>query len=110
MMKRRPNRFIVEVRGGVFLFLNRMTGGADGWWWGSDAEPVQVGPFVSSEEALADASRDMGQFEVRRWDWAELRAPDRPLPSHGCIIVIDTGGNLWCKHGESPPAGWEPRQ
>jgi hypothetical protein len=106
----RLNRFVGEVRGGVALFFNLAIDAGDGWWWGSDADLFQVGPFESLEQALADASRDMGEFKVVRWDAAELQQPDRPLPPRGHIVVVDTGSKLWVKTGELPPAGWSSRQ
>jgi hypothetical protein len=83
----------------------------DGWWWGSDDNPLQVGPFASSEEALADARRGAERFKLVRWNEAELRRPDRPLPPRGHIIVIDTSGKLWARTGERfARADWKPKQ
>ena len=103
------NRFILEVRAGVVLFFNCTTEVADGWWWGSDADPLQHGPFASSQEALADACRDDDRFEVMHWDAAEMQRDEHELRPTGHIVVIDTVGRLWIKTGEDPPEGWRPR-
>jgi len=112
MQNKKLNRFVVEVQNGTVLFLNRATPAADGWWWGSDADPLQRGPFASSEEAVVDARRDLdGGFKLVRWDSAELQGEDRPLPPRGHIVVVDTGGRLWVRTGERPVRdGWAPRQ
>lgn len=110
-MPKQLNRFIIEVCGGVVLFFNRMTEVDDGWWWGSDADPLQHGPFASSEAAVADASHDMGKFKLVRWDDAELKGPGRPLRPAGHIVLIDTAGRLFVKTGERPAReGWTPKQ
>jgi len=110
-MPKQRNRFIVEVCGGLVLFFNRATKVDDGWWWGSDADPLQQGPFASSREAVADAGRSMGKFKLVRWDVAALKRNDRELRPTGHIIVIDTDGRLFVKTGERPAhEGWTPRQ
>src|SRR5262245_28538073 len=97
MQNKELNRFVVEVQGGVVLFFNQATTAADGLWWGSDEDPLQHGPFASSEEALASACRGVENFKLERWDKAELRdGPDHYDP-YGHIIVVDTGGRLWVK-------------
>jgi hypothetical protein len=108
---KRSNRFVVEVRAGVALFFNRLADVEDGWWWGSDADPLQVGPFESCELALADARRGAENFKVFRWDAAGLGEPDRPFRPHGHVVVIDTDGRLWVKPGERPARdNWKPAQ
>ena len=110
-MPKQLNRFVVEVHGGVVLFFNRMTEAGDGWWWGSDADSVQHGPFASSQEAVTDASRDMGRFKLVRWDRAALKRDDRPLRPRGHIVLIDTDGRLLVKTGERPAReDWSPKQ
>jgi hypothetical protein len=110
-MTKQPNRFIVEVRDGIVPFFNRTTDVAHGWWWGSDAGPLQRRPFASADEALVDARRGAERFKLVCWDAAELRRPDRPLPPRGRIVVIDTGGKLLVKSDERPArGGWTPRQ
>jgi hypothetical protein len=97
------NRFVVEVRGGVVLFFNRTTELDDGWWWGFNARPLQHGPFASSDEAVADASREMGRFKLVRWDDATIwRKNHEELRPTGHIVVIDTNGALFVKTGERP--------
>jgi hypothetical protein len=106
-MPKQPNRFIVEVRGGITLFLNRKAEVGDGWWWGSDADPLQHGPFKTSDAALADASRDMRKFKVVRWDMAALTHDDLELRPTGHIVFIDTGGRLVVKNGEPSAAEFQ---
>jgi len=108
-MTKLPNRFVIEVRHGVALFFNRPANVEDGWWWGDDADPFQWGPFESWLEALADACHGGAQFKLVRWNRAELWGPDRPLPPTGYVVVVDTGGKLWVKSGESVRPGWTPR-
>jgi hypothetical protein len=109
-MNKRPNRFIVEVRGGIVLFFNRVTELADGWWWGSDADPLQQGPFASSQAAVADACRGDERFKLVRWDRAALARDDRALRPTGHVVLIDTGGTLWAKTGERPAReSWKTR-
>jgi hypothetical protein len=106
-----PSRSILEVRRGVILFSNRTTELEDGWWWGSDAGagPSCHGPFATSDEAVADASRDMGKFKLIRLD--AIRSNEPYPPSTGHIIVIDTGGRLLVKTGERPAReGFAPLQ
>jgi len=110
-MFKQLNRFVVEVRGGVMLFFNRTTEASDGWWWGSDADPLQHGPFPSSQEAVADAGRNMGKFKLVRWDRTALKRDDRPLRPRGHIVLVDTNGQLLVKTGERPAReDWTPRQ
>jgi hypothetical protein len=103
-MPKQPNRFVVEVRGGVILFLNRTTEVNDGWWWGSDADPLQHGPFKTSDAALADASRDIGRFKLVRWNMAALKRDDPELRPTGHVVVVDTAGRLLVKTGEPSAA------
>ena len=91
----RVNRYVGEVCGGLALFFNCTVEVEDGWWWGSDEAPWQWGPFASCEEALANARRGAERFKLVRWDAAELRRPDRPLPPRGHLIIVDTGGKVW---------------
>jgi len=110
----KPNRFVVEVKNGTFLFLNIAASVPDGWWWGVDDSCLQHGPFASSEEAVADIrrDRDFARFKLVRWDDTTLaREPDdRSVPPRGHIVVVDTGGHLCVKTGEPPAPGWKPRQ
>ena len=102
------NRFVVEVLDGVFF--NRVAGMADGWWWGSEEEPLQHGPFASSQEALADAQCDAESFKLVIWNHANGWGEDELSPT-GHLIVIDTNGRLLVKAGEHPVrANWKPRQ
>jgi len=97
------NRFVVEVRGGVLLFFNCTTELDDGWWWGFNASPPQHGPFANSDEAVADASCEMGRFKLVRWDDATIRRKNHEeLRPTGHIVVIDTDGALFVKTGERP--------
>jgi hypothetical protein len=108
---KKPNRIIVEVRGGIVLFFNRMTEVGDGWWWGPDTNPLQQGPFASSEEALADARRGAEDLKLVRWDDAAIKNDEPDPPPTGHIVLIDTGGRLLVKTGERPAReGWSPRQ
>jgi hypothetical protein len=101
---------VAEVRNGVELFFNRTTHAADGWWWGSDEDPLQVGPFARAAEALEDARRGAERFKIVTWDETELRDGPDHFPATGHIIVIDTGGRLWTKTGERPARGdWKPK-
>src|SRR5262245_20258846 len=110
-MPKQLNRFIVEVRGGVVLFFNRMTEVSDGWWWGSDADALQHGPFASSQEAVADAGRNTGKFKLVCWNKAALKRDDRELRPTGHIVLVDTDGRLLVKTGERPAReGWTPKQ
>jgi hypothetical protein len=103
-MPKQPNRFVVEVRGGIALFFNRVVEVDDGWWWGSDTDSLQHGPFASAQEAITDAGRDMGKFKLVRWDAAvlKLKRDDRKLRPTGHIVLIDTNGDLWIRSGEPP--------
>ena len=107
-MSKKPNRFVVQVRNGVVLFFNRTTEVEDGWWWGSDADPLQQGPFASSHEAVANARRDDKRFKLVCWDRAALARDDRELRPTGHVVLIDTSGRLWAKTGEHPAReGWK---
>jgi hypothetical protein len=108
-MSKKPNRFVVEVQGGIVLFFNRATEVADGWWWGSDADPLQQGPFASSEEAVADARPDGDKLELVTWshrnNWGE-----NELRPTGHVVLIDTRGRLLVRTGERPAReDWKPR-
>jgi hypothetical protein len=103
------NRFVVQVRSGVVLFFNRAAAVDDGWWWGTDADPLQHGPFASSQAALADARRDDDRFKVVRSDDASIKRDEPELRPTGHIVIIDTAGRLLVKTGEDPPPGWWPR-
>jgi hypothetical protein len=110
-----PSRSILEVRLGVVLFFNRTTKLEDGWWWSSDANPftesLQHGPFATSDEAVADASRDMGKFKLVRYNTAAIRSGKSYPPPTGRIIVVDTGGRLLVMTGERPAReGFAPLQ
>jgi hypothetical protein len=100
------NRFILEVRGGIVLYLNRTAGVADGWWWGADTDALQHGPFASSQEALADARRDDACFRIVHWDKAVIKRDEPELRPTGHIVVVDTAGTLWVRTGEEAPEGW----
>jgi hypothetical protein len=105
------SRSILEVRLGVVLFFNRTTELKDGWWWSADAGPLQHGPFATSDEAVADASRDMGKFKLVRYNTAAIRSGQPYPPSTGHIIVVDTGGRLLVMTGERPAReGFAPLQ
>jgi hypothetical protein len=75
----RANRYIAEVRGGLALFFNCTIDVEDGWWWGSDEDPWQWGPFASCEEALADARRGAERFKLVRWHAAERKLVETDL-------------------------------
>jgi hypothetical protein len=101
------NRFVVEVRGGVVLYLNQATDKADGWWWGNDSKPLIWGSFESLELALADASRGAEDFKVVSWtvENGEIKCDDVSVIRH--IVVIDTRSRLITLVGERPARdGW----
>jgi len=109
-MPKQLNRFIVEVCGGVVLFFNRMTEVDDGWWWGSDADPLQHGPFANSDEAVADARHDGEELELVTWSHRNNWGEDELRPA-GHIVLINTDGRLLVRTGERPAReGWTPRQ
>src|SRR5262249_25670079 len=108
-MTGRFNRFVVQISGGMVLFFNRRTELADGWWWGSDADPLQHGPFASRKLALADALPGCDGFKVVTWNSASLSQDDGELAPTGHIVVIDTAGRLFVRSGEIPTrSGWSP--
>jgi hypothetical protein len=105
---RKLSRTVFEVRHGIALVINRAVRSDDGWWWGNAEE--QNGPFASSDEAVADASRDMGKFKLLRWDIAAIRS-NKLFPLSGHIVVFDTGGRLLVTKGDRPAReGWALKQ
>jgi hypothetical protein len=102
------NRFVIEVRNGMVLFLNQTTDADDGWWWGSDEDPLLEGPFASSTDAVVDARRG-SKFKVTYVD-KEFIATTQELPANGHVVVFDTKGMLLVKTGERPPTDeWSPK-
>jgi hypothetical protein len=103
------NLFILEVRGGVILYLNERTPFADGWYWGTD-DYFRRGPFASASEALADARRGNNlkilylnsEFLLADEEGREFRDD---LPDAGHIIVVNTKGAFWRRPGENEPRG-----
>jgi hypothetical protein len=64
------------------------------------------GPFTTSGEAVADASRDMVRYNT-----AAIRSGKPYPPSTGRIIIVDTGGRLLVVTGERPAReGFAPMQ
>ena len=107
MIETKSNRFVLEVRRGVILYLNETADVDDGWWWGSDTDALQNGPFASSADALADA-RQGGEFKVMHMNHKKFVELD-DLPADGHVIVVDTAGALLVRTGERPAtAGWSP--
>src|SRR5262245_36559601 len=110
MQNKKLNRFVLEVQNGTVLFFNRATTAADGWWWGSDADPVQHGPFASSQEAVADARRDGDELELVTWSHHNNWGEDELRPT-GHVVLIDTRGRLLVRTRERPARDdWKPQQ
>jgi hypothetical protein len=67
-------KWVFEVRGGVFLIFGERTDLADGWWFSTNSEPF--GPFETDQEALevaAAASDETAELNI-------VMSPDPPLP------------------------------
>jgi hypothetical protein len=107
------NRFVLEVRAGVILYLNETIDADDGWWWGLDEDPLLEGPFASSADALADARRG-GEFKVLHMDDKLSLTDENGLKLEhfsrdGHVVVIDTKGRLLVRTGERPATDvWSP--
>jgi hypothetical protein len=101
------DKFVLEVRGGVVLYLNEPAspGESDGWWWGFDEVPTLHGPFASAELAVKDASAQSTKpLKVITHDNIETMEGFH-TDGYVTINVVDTAGEVWVCVYEKPATG-----